>query len=299
MPCCIACGGSSFGSLPYKNPPAAPTLKRFAIDALQTLGWKTLPLGLIAKTALGPRFAAGAFKFRQVVICHDCGLGKIDRFPTPRDLDIYYRHFYSIGAQAAGESSSVRGHAQSEWLGRILDFSAIHLTYEFGAGVGALSSGLKRKHPHLHCTAAEIGDETVAILKSNPLIDEVVPVYRGGGGHFDLVLSSHTLEHVVDAYGQLEEWRDLLKSGGHAFIEVPHANNDHYVVDYQHVPHLWFFTPQALRHLAQRLGLEVIAIATGGRTWRNSQLLKPKVGDAQWADSGEEGSELRVILRKP
>lgn len=40
-------------------------------------------------------------------------------------------------------------------------------------------------------------------------------------GYFDVVVSSHTLEHLPDSYRAIYEWQMLLKSGGYFILYLP------------------------------------------------------------------------------
>ena len=61
------------------------------------------------------------------------------------------------------------------------------------------------------------------------------------GAPFDVVLSSHTLEHVANPLLALSEWRRVLASPGHLVVVVPHLENtfDHRrpVTTLEHIEH--------------------------------------------------------------
>src|SRR5918992_182575 len=44
-------------------------------------------------------------------------------------------------------------------------------------------------------------------------------------GSYDVVLSSHTLEHVANPLRALSEWKRVLATGGHLVLAVPHLEN--------------------------------------------------------------------------
>ena len=44
-------------------------------------------------------------------------------------------------------------------------------------------------------------------------------------GAYDLVLSSHTLEHVANPLRALAEWRRVTRDGGHLVLVLPHLEN--------------------------------------------------------------------------
>lgn len=69
-------------------------------------------------------------------------------------------------------------------------------------------------------------------------------------GCFDVVISSHVLEHIADAEGVLRTLVPLLRPGGTACLAVP-INE----VPGEDLNHFYFFTPASLASLASRAGL--------------------------------------------
>ena len=76
--------------------------------------------------------------------------------------------------------------------------------------------------------------------------------------HFDIIYSSHSLEHVVDIEATIKTIYKLLKPGGYFFVEVPNCEDKNTLnggVDYQiHVPHTYYFK----REFFEKLPLESI-----------------------------------------
>jgi SAM-dependent methyltransferase len=81
------------------------------------------------------------------------------------------------------------------------------------------------------------------------------------GTNYALLFLNHVLEHVTDPVTFLGDLCSRLRPGGVAYIETPHA--DHRFKE-NVFPHTLFFTPSALRHLASRLGLDVIECESFG-----------------------------------
>lgn len=70
---------------------------------------------------------------------------------------------------------------------------------------------------------------------------------------FELVLATHTLEHVADPADAVARMRRALVADGRLILEVP------LTVDYAHPEHLTYFTPRSLELLLRRCGLEQTA----------------------------------------
>lgn len=66
-------------------------------------------------------------------------------------------------------------------------------------------------------------------LKGRPagrqLLREATDLKGVAGDAYDFVLSSHCLEHVANPLKALEEWRRIIRPGGHLLLIVPHPHH--------------------------------------------------------------------------
>ena len=74
------------------------------------------------------------------------------------------------------------------------------------------------------------------------------------------MVSSHSLEHVIDPLGTLEKFYSLLKDGGVLFVEVPNASEEFFENYRTDAPHISFFTVDSLMLLAQKAGFTILHI---------------------------------------
>jgi len=75
----------------------------------------------------------------------------------------------------------------------------------------------------------------------------------------DVVLTTETLEHVLEPAVFLMEARRVLRDGGRLILTVPFAVRWHYV------PHdYWRFTPSSLRSLLERAGFTDVVVNARG-----------------------------------
>lgn len=75
----------------------------------------------------------------------------------------------------------------------------------------------------------------------------------------DVVLTTETLEHVLDCFSFLGEAHRTLKPGGHLVLTVPFSARWHYI------PHdYWRFTPSALQWLLERAGFGEVRVYARG-----------------------------------
>ena len=100
-----------------------------------------------------------------------------------------------------------------------------------------------------------------------------VPVWTGSFldpppdlGTFDVVVLSHTLEHLVDVRAAIRGMWSLTRPGGHVYIEVPDASRyaDHLVAPFNdfNTEHINHFSPQVLRLAMELQGFETTCLET-------------------------------------
>jgi hypothetical protein len=96
---------------------------------------------------------------------------------------------------------------------------------------------------------------------------------------FDVVICDQVLEHVVDPFAAARTLADLCRDGGHVVVGVPFLVRVHPApADY------WRFTPEGLRVLLERAGLEVPEVMSFG----NRQCVKANF--LVWAPKPRWGS---------
>lgn len=295
---CPACGSASYRAERYKCPAMPLTLKRRIFDFVQYIGWRLLPLESLP-AAVAKRFAQGLFKFRTVRVCQSCGLGIIHPMCQEQELSRFYGNFYIGRHQGALPPIDARGLSQAWFLGEYIAIDAVADSFEFGAGSAALSRALHAASPKMRSVVAELGNSMRDALAQDPSIHQAVDIYRGPDQAFDLIVASHALEHVISAPAVMKQWFDMLRPGGHLFVEVPNADRDHYRVEHEYIPHTWFFTSRSLDLIARTAGLETVIMATGGPTYADAIAGKAHPASPDWHLTHSDGAQLRGLWRKP
>ncbi len=205
------------------------------------------------------------------LFCEDCGLGWVP--DVPFDLNTYYQREY--GKQNRGDRHQVdpalyfskenpllnrkrvrRYFQRSEnQLIRAKKYvSNIDAMLDFGGGPGyaLYASGARVKHAVEH-------DEN-----SKKYLDFLgatrVDIRGLAPKSYDLVLSSHSLEHLHpdDLYPTLDYLRRSLKPGGVFYVEVPGGALSRYRLVTKHEPHTLFFTPGSLVAILEKAGFEIV-----------------------------------------
>ena len=79
-------------------------------------------------------------------------------------------------------------------------------------------------------------------------------------GSHDAVLARHLLEHVIDPYEALEEWKRVLRPGGTLLLAVP--NEERYRSMLIDSTHVHAYTPSSLRRVLEFAGFEIESLDT-------------------------------------
>lgn len=128
--------------------------------------------------------------------------------------------------------------------------------FEIGSNRGDFLYHMKNAVPHFNVLGIEpsklkfFGVPTLNIPFDADLI----------GGRFDLGITRHVLEHIVDQKTFLTGMISILNESGSLYVEVPNLTND---LAMMHEPfiaeHINHFTIQSLRVLMRSLGMEIYA----------------------------------------
>lgn len=84
-------------------------------------------------------------------------------------------------------------------------------------------------------------------------------------GGYDMVLSSHCLEHLTDVGGMIAAMAAALKPDGVMFLEIPNRSGARNLPFDDNRSHIHFFTMNSLARLLARHGFEVVVAQSGAR----------------------------------
>jgi SAM-dependent methyltransferase len=202
------------------------------------------------------------WKLLRTVVCAACGLLRTDPMPTDPELEEYYRCFYRLDYQSAGDKppqyhlvrSWREARARAAYLAEFLTPGARVL--DFGCGTGeflklAAESGCR-------VLGIEPSQTYAAYARRTHGVDVICAAWRDcvlSEGSFDLIVCREVLEHLrdpIDAIGAIAKW---LKPGGVAYLAVPDMRaNDKPSFERFHFAHVHGFTPETLAAAAARHG---------------------------------------------
>ncbi len=181
---------------------------------------------------------------------------------------------------------------------------------EFGCGDGAFVRAISDLAAHV--TGVELQQDYIAALKADgiPCIDDISLL---GDGSQDAVFSFHVLEHLPQPVRALEDQRRILKSGGVAVLEVPHAadfllsrlKSEAFRKFTLWSQHLILHTRESLRRMLEAAGFEDVVIEGVQRKpvsnhlgWLANEGPGGHVGPLSVIDTPELNSAYEAALRK-
>lgn len=173
----------------------------------------------------------------DVRVCLDCGFVFYDSPATSDDYDKYYKDKYGFGIFGSGLHEKRLDGLATEIAERFPKRGKIA---DFGGGDGYLAHRLE-----------EYGFQSVMWDLNDPDPTDC-----------DFIVTSHTLEHLVNLYGCLERFLYALKRRGKVIVEVP----DEYACSFQKSPpildynwvHINHFAPSQMDLLFSRHGFSKI-----------------------------------------
>lgn len=217
--------------------------------------------------------------YAKTVRCDGCGLGAIDPLPAEADvaalydLATYYTHGESHIREVPPRTLD-KVLVRLAWqVDRATPFDVDEIAARLPAGGSVLDMGCG--DAELLKAFADLGFDVVGvdpdgrsralaaargITVLNGTAERPPTALKGG---YDLIVMSHSLEHCREPAVAIANIAALLSPTGLAYIEVPNAGCRHFETFLQcsemfDAPrHLWFFTPAALRHVAEGAGLAV------------------------------------------
>jgi 2-polyprenyl-3-methyl-5-hydroxy-6-metoxy-1,4-benzoquinol methylase len=241
------------------------------------------------------------FKRLTTVACRRCGLLRTDPMPTEIELARYYGESYRWDYGLAGRGPSRRHMARSRReASRQLSLLDPVLrpgmrVLDFGSGAGAFL-GMAAAAGH-RVLGIEPGRAFAAYSRERFGVEVIAEPWERIGsdiGQFDLITTSHVLEHLRRPVAALRWLASLLADGGVLYVSVPNMLPDHRQTFRRfHFAHVHGFTPKTLQLAGTVCGLSRdLRVPAKGTT---VVFRKSSDGPAVPELFGNEGEELRSM----
>lgn len=205
------------------------------------------------------------------LLCNNCGLIRISpRWPQEVYSNVYKQNYWALergGSKIPSADrfalSVRRSRAAFDFIANRYDFSNKRVA-EVGCSYGAALTHFKNKVSYV-CgfdydqEVIECGKKMSGVDLFNGGIDEAL---HSGLGPFDLLLTRHVFEHMLDPFEGAKKLRSLLKPDGLLFVEVPGSLNPLYwLPDPMHffqVFHAYSYCLDVLSCIMGQAGLRLI-----------------------------------------
>lgn len=221
--------------------------------------------------------------------CRQCGLVQVLPRPTLEALASYYAEDYRKGICAGADVTDLarfpldnlyyynRGQSINELATSYISENGKRIL-DIGPGFGHVIHALGVHLGSDQLTAIEFSEicvehlESVGIRVFNNSADEILPDLDE---EFDVIVLSHSLEHLLDPLGMLRLIAGRLATHGILIVEVPHIPSDSLERYPDHLwaprfdePHITFFSQDTLVGILREAGLQVRFCDTAGPTYR-------------------------------
>lgn len=245
------------------------------------------------------QYGASFFQGKKIRVCQTCGFGAV--FPPLNEQTLleYYSSLYWLAVSKSLEPcENPRTTTIYKIVKEHIPFERVRNSVEFGSASAQLSRYFKQHHPHLEISVIEPAENWQRLLRGH-----VKLIFRNiheATGTYDLLLSSHSLEHVPDIQEYFRGILNLCSDDSYLIFEVPNSKEADVIFDKTngdyHIPHTYFFTPTAFKKCAERYDLELLVMKTFNRSY--SQILNNIQNGINGTMENPNGAYLRVLLHK-
>jgi len=245
------------------------------------------------------KISSNTFK-GKIKVCTNCGFGEALYKPSSAKLKEYYEKFYWTSYRNKSSKfneyylTDLRAIHQANTIKDNID---ININEILEVGGADCCTSLYLKH--------QLGDNNLQIFNCdahiwkdyshknniNYLSEEEL---TNSKKKFQLIISSHQLEHVNNISKCLSNFINHLKGNGYIFIEVPNTNLSYWNMPISDTPHLYFFTRKSLQQCAEKFRLDLVCMDIFGNSYKD--LLDKKKQNYQIHN--EEGAYLKALFKK-
>ncbi len=207
------------------------------------------------------------FNDAKIYRCNDCDFAFVYPMPSDEKLNYFYEKVYRSNGRppylVSENYEDQKKHYLEDknlsyliYLTTLVDIKKIENIYDFGGGDGDLGYALKKKFPGLKLFCTEHDSHCERILKErgyNNLKD-----FDKINRKFDLIISTHSLEHITNVSKIFNKFKNLLNDEGFIFFEVPNCTKEYWSGRPYDSPHLSFYTKKSFDKLANIYGFKLI-----------------------------------------
>lgn len=197
-----------------------------------------------------------------VSLCSDCGLFFLEKMPTEKVIEEYYKNNYHLYSPIISFIKSIfrrfRCSSQFDYIIKEIGNLSGQNILEIGASDGMLIGHFSGNR----LTGTEYNKRFKDQAFRRYGVDLIDKNIFELGGEFDLILMSHVIEHFSDIERVIGVLRTLLIKDGFLFIEVPNSPKygfygNEELKAYLSTPHTYNFSTKSILSLAKKMNMEV------------------------------------------
>lgn len=244
------------------------------------------------------------FKNKKIVRCDEGKLTWLHPMPNNDDLAQYYDSAFwdnkntTFQLSAGSTKEKNRAYYQYEFMKPFIDFShQIKDTLEIGAGHAGISYFIHNLFPETAISILEPDESFRNAHKDLGICKDVLKDLKEIDKTYDLVLSSHSLEHVSNILEDISIITSSLRPNGYFFLEVPNANDIYFKCYRTDIPHTYFFNKESIQRLATRFNLEVLDVGEFGPN-KEEFMTRDHFSVEERNARKVDGGNLRCLLKK-
>lgn len=205
---------------------------------------------------------------RELLICPNCGF---KRQSCIINNQYYYKH--TLDSMNSFWFEKVEKRTLKHWEILEKHIKQGSKIIDLGCGPGTLAYFVKTNNIGVEVTSVDLNERWVSVGKEKGIdviqLDIEKSLIVDLGSDFDLVYSSHVLEHVKEPKETLLNWLQLLKSGGLMFLEVPDESTMFVESEVSKLEHLSYFNKETLKTLFYNCGLDILYLGKVTSPFRN------------------------------
>jgi len=207
----------------------------------------------------------------EIFDCESCSFRFTQHIPSPEKIGPYYQSDVYISHSDTKEGMVNKiYHSAREWMlnrkrNLVQSLTKGKRLLDVGSGTGYFLDHMKRHGYDVQGVEID-GDARTATKKKFGIQVEEPSTFLTGQlpQKVDAITLWHVLEHLHDLEGYMQSIRNQLTNDGVVLIAVPnHASYDatyykkHWAA-YDVPRHLWHFTPETVKRLAEKSGFQVV-----------------------------------------
>jgi SAM-dependent methyltransferase len=207
----------------------------------------------------------GRQDYYQLMRCPSCSLVWLKDPPSPERMGEHYGPDYDRSVAAAGDSPA-------RWSGRVETvalYKAGGALLDLGCSSGGFLQAMKSRFWKLYGIemSEAVARRAEEVSGAQVFVGDILDAPYAPAS-FDVITCFHVFEHIYEPVAVLKKVAKWLKPGGIFYFMVPNIDSagarifKTYWYALELPRHLYHYSPESLRHLAQSVGLEQSSLTT-------------------------------------